>query len=262
MHWDCFPSDPLGVTRINWFDCHFRLDHQDIMLSNYDKRGSVYTCVMSKSEFQGNKDILWETNLLCSRFVRTQRFLLSSGKIPCLSQLKALKNRKLAHVPTFDWTQQRKEIVFWIASRCPEQKRAQINTRTCPTQSPWKLKCWGKISKHDQATVYHQSKYFPRHPPHLSPPMSAACGSCVEKMCRLKSPLEPQWHCILYHREVWWNCRAEGPCNLSWWYKQFEISQHPKNCAGQKTSLCMWKDFTHGHYSWYEATEMLYRSAL
>lgn len=85
---------------------------------------------------------------------------------------------------------------------------------------------------------------------------------CVEKMCRLKSPLEPQWHFILYHREVWWNCRAEGPCNLSWWYKQFEISQHPKNCAGQKTSLCMWKDFTHGHYSWYEATEMLYRSTL
>lgn len=67
-----------------------------------------------------------------------------------------------------------------------------------------------------------------RHPPHLSPPMSAAPGCAVERMCRLKGPLEPQWHCILYHRGVWWDCRAKVLCNPSWRYKQFEISRRPK----------------------------------
>lgn len=55
------------------------------------------------------------------------------------------------------------------------------------------------MSKHYQATVYHQSKYFAQPPPHLSPPKSAAPGCTVERMCRLKGPLQPQLHCILYH---------------------------------------------------------------
>lgn len=113
------------------------------------------------------------------------------------------------------------------------------------------------MSKHYQATVYHQSKYFPRHPPHLSPPMSAAPGCTVEKMCKLKGPLEAQWHCILYHKGAWWNCS-----NPSWRCKQFEISWRPKHSTGQKTSLCMWRNFSHGHYLWYEAAELQYQSSL
>lgn len=90
------------------------------------------------------------------------------------------------------------------------------------------------MSKYYQATVYHQSKYFTRHPPHLSPPMSAAPGCTVERMCRLKGPLEPQWHCIPYHRGVWWNCRAKGLCNPSWRCKQFEISRRPKRSKDKR----------------------------
>lgn len=89
------------------------------------------------------------------------------------------------------------------------------------------------MSKHYQTTVYCQSKYFPQHPPYLSPPMSAAPGCSAEGMCRLKVPLEPQWHCILYHRGVRWNCRAEVLCNPSWRYKQFEILWRPK-CSKDK----------------------------
>lgn len=90
------------------------------------------------------------------------------------------------------------------------------------------------MSKHYQATVYHQSKYFARHPPHLSPPMSAELGYTVERMCRLKGPLEPQWHCILYHRGVWWNCRVKVLCNPSWRYKQFEVSRRPKRSKDKR----------------------------
>lgn len=96
------------------------------------------------------------------------------------------------------------------------------------------------MSKHYQTTVYHQSKYFPQHPPHLSPPMSAAPGCTAERMCRLKGSLEPQWHCILYHRGVWCNCRAEGLCNPCWRYKQFEVSRRPKHSEDKRHHYACW----------------------
>ena len=52
-----------------------------------------------------------------------------------------------------------------------------------------------KVQTHYQSLVYHQSKYFPRHPPHLSPPMFATSGCYVERMCWLKGQFESQWHC-------------------------------------------------------------------
>lgn len=86
------------------------------------------------------------------------------------------------------------------------------------------------MSKHYQATVYQQSKYFARRPPHLSPPMSAAPGCTIGRMCRLKGPLEPQWHCILYHRGARW----AALCNPAWRHKQFEISRRPKRSEDKR----------------------------
>lgn len=69
-----------------------------------------------------------------------------------------------------------------------DKRKTQTNTRTCKTQSPSKLKCCREMSKHDQAAVYHRGKIFDSA---SSASVPTQICLAVERMCRLKDPLQP-----------------------------------------------------------------------
>lgn len=94
-----------------------------------------------------------------------------------------------------------------VSLNCLQMFWREINSnkqQTCARQPLAKFEMLQKMSKHYQATVYEESKYFAQGPPCLSQPASAACGPRVERMCRLKVPLKAWGHFILYR---WGACK-------------------------------------------------------